>query len=268
MGRIKRGIMSMVRNRGSFVSKTTDPARLKSFFRSVQPVTTNVPLIRIGGEGDGGYLVPDDFEGVKTCFSPGVSDVANFELNLADRGISCFLADASVEAPPLTHPRFDFEKKFLGAHTQDIFLSLSDWVAAKSPTDRDMILQMDIEGAEYEVLYATSEELLGRFRIIVIEFHDLDRLIDAFSFEYLRLTFEKLTRQFDVVHLHPNNNGRLVQYGRFFIPPILEATFLRRDRSSSRLPRTDFPHPLDHANNVDNKRGDLALPACWFHDEH
>ena len=146
----------MVRNRGSFVSKTTDPARLKSFFRSVQPVTTNVPLIRIGGEGDGGYLVPDDFEGVKTCFSPGVSDVANFELNLADRGISCFLADASVEAPPLIHPRFDFEKKFLGAHTQDIFLSLSDWVAAKSPTDRDMILQMDIEGAEYEVLYATE----------------------------------------------------------------------------------------------------------------
>jgi hypothetical protein len=31
---------------------------------------------------------------------------------------------------------------------------------------------------------------------------------------------------------------------------------------------TDFPHPLDHANNIDNKRGDLALPACWFHDEH
>ena len=27
----------------------------------------------IGGAGDGGYLVPDDLDGIEYCFSPGVN---------------------------------------------------------------------------------------------------------------------------------------------------------------------------------------------------
>lgn len=49
----------------------------------VRPVHTGYDLVRIGGEGDGGYLVPDDFEGMKTCFSPGVSFVSDFEEHIA-----------------------------------------------------------------------------------------------------------------------------------------------------------------------------------------
>jgi hypothetical protein len=40
---------------------------------------TDVPLIRLGADGDGGYLVPDDLEDVAACFSPGVDDRASFE---------------------------------------------------------------------------------------------------------------------------------------------------------------------------------------------
>lgn len=266
MRAIKRALTSMLRNHGVFASPTTDPGRLKGFFHLMRPVATEIPLIRLGGEGDGGYLVPDDFEGVKACFSPGVSSVADFEVSLASRGISCFLADASVEGPPWPHPLFNFEKKFLGARTQGEFVSLQDWVESKAPNDADMVLQMDIEGAEYEVLSAASDELLSRFRMIVIEFHHLDRLCDAFAFDYLRLTFERLTRQFDLVHIHPNNSRYLIHYRGVSIPPVIEVTFLRRDRSRQRGPRTDFPHALDRANV--RKRGDLPLPTCWWRDEH
>ncbi len=40
----------------------------------------------MGGENDGGYLVPDDLEGIEYCFSPGVSNIATFELDCLNRG--------------------------------------------------------------------------------------------------------------------------------------------------------------------------------------
>lgn len=64
--------------------------KLQEFLGAVRPKKTNHLLIRIGGEGDGGYLVPDDLGGINSCFSPGVSFVADFELALAQGGGSVF----------------------------------------------------------------------------------------------------------------------------------------------------------------------------------
>ena len=66
-------------NRGYRLSKTTHIERLKDFLQAVYPLVTEHPLIRIGSPGDGGYLVPNDLEGISTCFSPGVSETADFE---------------------------------------------------------------------------------------------------------------------------------------------------------------------------------------------
>jgi hypothetical protein len=45
---------------------------LKSFFGLINPVITVKELIRIGGDADGGYLVPNDLEDLSGCFSPGL----------------------------------------------------------------------------------------------------------------------------------------------------------------------------------------------------
>ena len=91
------------------VARTT-PKGLKSSKANVErvlkflhPVASPQPTIRLGPTGDGGYVTPDDLEGIVGCFSPGVSDQAGFELALADKGIRCFLADASVEQAPVNH---------------------------------------------------------------------------------------------------------------------------------------------------------------------
>lgn len=76
----------------------------------LKPIKTNHELIRIGGDGDGGYLIPNDLVGIDSCFSPGVSSVADFENDLTKKGIKCFLADFSVDAPPIKNKLFDFEK--------------------------------------------------------------------------------------------------------------------------------------------------------------
>jgi hypothetical protein len=265
MRAVKRFLKSQLREFGAAVSPTTDPKKLRAFFDMVRPRHTGHELIRMGGDGDGGYLVPDDLEGIRTCFSPGVSLVADFELECARRAMSCFLADASVEAPPIAHPMFHFEKKFLGSRTHGDVVTLGDWVDDNRPGETDMILQMDIEGAEYDVLYESSDALLSRFRIIIVEFHKMDELADSFGFEFLRLTFEKLTRNFVVAHMHPNNSQHPVRYGSFTIPPVIEATFLRKDRATRLADRQDFPHALDRA--CVGKRPDLVLPGCWYSGE-
>jgi hypothetical protein len=232
------------------------------FLKLIRPVDTNHPLIRLGGEGDGGYLAPDDLEGIDACFSPGVASTADFELHLAQRRIPCFMADYSVDGLPVQHPLFRFEKKFLGPTNDGIFMTLGDWVLRNSPNSTDMILQMDIEGSEYPVILETDPAILQRFRIIVGEFHNLEELWHPKGLDLIRLAFLKLLRYFEIVHIHPNNMGRAIANQGITIPPLMEFTFLRKDRIATSRPTTRFPHPLDR-QNVPHKPN-FPLPECWW----
>ena len=234
---------------------------LQAFFDSVKPVRTNLALLRIGGETDGGYLVPDDLEGISTCFSPGVAATANFELELAGRGIRSYMADYSVEEEPIKNPLFHFEKKYLGTRNDAVYTTLDAWVQKNAPPEGDLLLQMDIEGAEYAVLLDAAPSTLARFRILVVEFHGLEQLIQQKGFELINQAFEKLLRDFEVLHIHPNNCLKTFSYLGFEIPPVLEFTFCRKDRIQERTPATQFPHPLDRTNVPEF--ADYALPACW-----
>ena len=138
---------------------------LRRFLDTVRPQRTNHDLIRIGGESDGGYLVPNDLEGIEVCFSPGVAHTATFESELAARGLQCFMADYSVDESPIENPLFHFEKKYLGAVNDAVYMTLDSWVERKAAGEGDLILQMDIEGGEYSVLHSVSESVLQRFRL-------------------------------------------------------------------------------------------------------
>ena len=71
-----------------------------------------------------------------------------------------------------------FEKKWLDINEREDSISLENWVNKYiSDSSLDLILQMDIEGAEYRNLLSTSKSLLNRFRILVIEFHDFSELL-------------------------------------------------------------------------------------------
>jgi hypothetical protein len=258
---IQQHILQFLVSRGFYVSRTTEASRLKQFVKQLAPRNSSKPLIRLGGAGDGGYLVPDDFDGIGACFSPGVSAIANFELAMAEKDIPSYMADYSVDGPPLKHPSFDFEKKFLGVTNDDIYITLGDWIARKAQNPFDLILQMDIEGAEYAVLLDVPEEVLRRFRILVIEFHGLNRLAANAGFELIEAVFIRLAKHFDIVHIHPNNCSTVLKYGEVEIPSVMEFTFLRKDRNEAVGHAAEFPHVLDEKNMSD--RPDVVLPGCW-----
>lgn len=240
-----------------------DFKNLRSLIRKLQPQDCGKNLIRIGPAGDGGYLVPDDLEGVGYCFSPGVGTKSEFENQLAERGIHSFLADYSVDEPAILRPEFTFDKKFLGSRNNEQLITLASW-KKKYIEDYtgDLILQMDIQGAEYEVILNTPDELLNQFRILVIEFHHFQRLFDPFCFELFSSCFEKLLASFHVVHIHPNNGGGLVRIGDIEIPRLIEFTFLNKKRGDAVKPVRTFPNRLDARNAPGRK--DFPLPKCWY----
>ena len=250
------------------------PRDIAAALEILRPRPAPRPLVRIGPGSDGAYLLPDDFEGVTACFSPGVNDRKGFEDHLTDRyGIAAHMCDRSSSAETLRTPLRDglqtFERLWLDTTGGEDAVSLPDWVARHAPDPAgDLILQMDIEGAEYRNLLATPRAVLRRFRIIALELHGLRRLDDvAVLRDVVGPVLAKIGRDFLCVHAHPNNAGGLKRLAgvNASVPGLLEATFLRRDRftddAAGDVP-VSLPHRLDIPANMPG-RPPVFLDDSW-----
>lgn len=246
---------------GADVVKRARASEINELIRALHPVDPGRELVRLGPDGDGGYLLPDDLEGIKYGFSPGVSTESRFEADLASRGLRVYLADFSVDQPAESHPNFVFDKKYVGSLSNETFMTLDEWKDSKLPGYQDdLLLQMDIEGAEFETLLAASSKLLEQFRIMIIEFHYLQELFNKPFFVLTSRVFQKLLQTHSVVHIHPNNCCGSIKSKGLQIPRVAEFTFYRNDRFQRNAYQQTFPHPLDRDNT---RKRSLTLPDCW-----
>ena len=256
-----RALQGALVRTGMWIERASVIDDVRQLVEALRVVPSPRPLVRIGSTLDGGYLVPDDLDGIAACISPGVSTEVGFDLDLAERGIDIFMADASVAGPPVSHPRFHFTRKFLDTFDSDTTVTLDDFVRDVAP-GKDLILEMDIEGAEWRVFHSLSAETLQRFRIMAVEFHDMVNLFSHFGFREIAAVFRKILATHAVVHIHPNNVTGPVECGGLSVPSLLEFTFHRRDRGTFAPGPLAFPHPLD-APCVAGLP-DYPLPACWY----
>lgn len=246
---------------------------LLSVFETLKPQRSATPLMRIGGDADGSYLVPDILNGVSACFSPGVNSIKHFEDALADgygiRSHMCdFTCDVGDLETPLKAGLQTFEKKWLDPTSGDDSVALQDWVSSREPAG-DLILQMDIEGAEYRNLLATPDETMSRFRVVVLELHSLQRMLDrAVMSRAVAPLVEKTSAQFIAVHAHPNNCcGDFALPGTDIrVPRVLELTLVRRDWFRPAAGPALLPHPHDVGRNV-RRRAPLFLGDAWCDGE-
>jgi hypothetical protein len=242
------------------------PPDIRDALGFLRPKPSPWSLVRLGGSTDGAYLVPDALDGVVACLSPGVRNSKKFEDQLAtEHGIRSHLLDFSSDLEKFSTPVIKgmqtFTKKWLGPSSNATTVTMAQWIRKfeAEPND-DLMLQIDIEGAEWAILGAIDLEVLKRFRIIVIELHKLDdiftnpSLFDAKAVSALK----NLQKIFTVIHAHPNNccgtSGNLFGSG-MRIPRTLELTMVRTDFLEKALekgvPRQpELPHPLDIGRNV------------------
>lgn len=242
----------------------TSKCKIELLIEKLYPYKVDTDLIRIGPKGDGGYLVPNDLEGIIACFSPGVDLTSGFEEDCFNLGMQIFLADRSIEKPNLnlSSDKYNFLCKYVGWTNNEDFITIDEWVnSAEIDKNSDLLLQMDIEGAEYFTVLNMSDSILNRFRIIIIEFHQLHNLWNSGFYTLAIEVFNKILQTHTCVHIHPNNNKGIDSQLGIEIPRLAEFTFLRNDRILNKEYQNEFPNKLD----VDNtNKAHIFLPQNWY----
>lgn len=231
----------------------------------LRPQSTGHELIRIGGANDGGYLVPADLNGVGACLSAGVSNPATFELDLAERfRIPSLMTDGTVARSPIDHPMLSFTRRNIGWPNSDSEVTLERWVeeADAEHSGQDYLLQIDIEGAEYEAFTIVPREVLQRFRIIVVEYHKVQTAMRGVAKGFFLGMLRKLSDDFAVAHIHPNNCCGVVDVEGIAVPKVLEVTYIRRDRLQPGGARPGPRPDLDQCNL--KSKPDIQLADIWW----
>ena len=220
-------------------------------------------LIRVGSKNDGGYLLPDILDEIDYCFSPGVGNTYEFEKDLRKKNINLFLIDGSVEKNNINLDKFDFLKKRLSSKNNNNEITLENWMSIKlNNNNRNLLLQMDIEGSEYEVINSTSSEYLKLFKILIIEFHYFEKLTNKLNYNIFSNCIKKILENFEIAHIHPNNcNGTFNLFDEK-IPTAIEVTFLRKDLCKKKENIKILPHKYDQKNVINLP--EVKLSKRWY----
>ena len=100
--------------------------------------------------------------------------------------------------------------------------------------------------------------------MMIVEFHDLERLFDRKMLPLLHAVFAKLGREFSIAHVHPNNCRSVVSRDGIHVPRVIEVSFVRNDRIASIASDqpVSLPHPLDEL--CCPERRDVVMPDAWW----
>jgi hypothetical protein len=254
----------------NFFLESENKLNYKDFINTIQKLKIkkiNIPLIRLGPNRDGGYLVPDCLQDCKYLFSIGVGSVSDFEMDFINWGQKspdynihndrqAFLLDKleyTDQNYALSNERLfkNFENKWLGTKNDDSTITLDNFVNSKEHIingNKNLVLQMDIEANEYVTILATSDKTLLRFKILVIEFHYLHYLNNRVFSILFNSFIDKILENFILCHLHPNNGRSVINIHGVRIPKLLEATFIRKDQCKLIEGEPEIPHSFDRKN--------------------
>ena len=187
-------------------------------------------FVRSGRDYDGGYIMLDDFHAGNIAYSFGISDDVSWDRDVASRGCDVFMYDHTIDGLPEENPRFHWSKLGIGdgSGKDDRLKTLEELISRNGHEDkRDMILKMDVEGAEWGFLDSVKPETLAQFSQIIFELHDITRNPD--SDRVLRV-LRKLNKTHQLVHIHPNNARDHITIGGKNFSALIEVLYVLRDK--------------------------------------
>ena len=246
-----------------------DPRNLLAL---IKPMTmVDAACRRYGKHNDGGYIMPVPRREDSVAYSFGIKDDVSWDLAMADLGISIFQYDHTISHLPVTHPLFHFFRTGVGPVTSpnENLMSIDDMLAANGHRDHgNIIMKMDIQGAEWPSLNSLETETFLLFSIIVIEIHHLSRYaLDQNFCATVNAVLGRINRSHQCVHVHANNYSPATFVDGILIPGVFELTYIRRDLTTFNTSYATYPLAIDQPNNA--SLPDLFLGACglWNVDE-
>ena len=177
-----------------------------------------------------GYIMLDDFQG-GIAYSFGIGDDISWDKDMASRGYDVYMYDHTIDRLPESNSRFHWYKQGIGdgSGQDDRLKTLEEYIIHNGHENKqDMILKMDVEGAEWGFLDCVKPETLTRFKQITFELHGL--LSGKYPFSQIVGLLGKLNRTHQLIHLHPCNWGlSYFSWGNKNWFSVMEASYVRRD---------------------------------------
>jgi hypothetical protein len=179
-----------------------------------------------------------DFKKTEYLISGGIENNNSFEVTLAKSGVKGIQVDNSITTPPVIHKNLTFLKGTLGLGEEESF-SINRYMNERNFSN--VVLKLDIEGAEYEVINGISLDNLKKIHCLIVEFHNLDSICTDTFWNQIQSLLIKLKR----VELYPcfvsaNNvtSGEIL--GGTLIPRNIEVTFTRKSNLKRRFSFSDL----------------------------
>ena len=185
---------------------------------------------RIGRIGDGGYIMLEDFLDGNIAYSFGISNEISWDEDIASHGYEVFMYDHTISNLPRESEKLHwFPIGIIGKNKDNTNLMSLDEILKKNghAEENNMILKMDVEGAEWDVLKEISSDILIRFDQMVFEFHDV---YNRENYDLIRYCLEKLNKTHQAIHIHPNNYGNCVWVDGKAYPDALEVSYVKKGK--------------------------------------
>jgi hypothetical protein len=224
-------------------------------------IPADVELVRVGNNTtDGGYVIPESLvDSVDGLLSLGLGDDWSFDDHFHQLNPDCVVHayDSTITPDQFDHNLLtQYNKTFKGnvrhfcenIGKQFIKPDFTELTTAIERLGKDNIfIKMDIEGGEYTL---TKDICSHRSTIagLVVEYHGAASTSKHCFLEELPV----LTEYYQVVHVHANNSGPIING----FPDYLEISFMRKDLCLSNQLR--FSTYIDH----------LDRPCSIFCDDY
>ena len=246
---------------GYEIRRSTPPDQFIGLVQDLWPLESNFELIRIGGDSDGAYLIPNCLQGDEVLISPGVGASTRFERDLFQKfGINSILIDPTVSSPEGLPSSFVFLDKYLSTYKDENKVRLED-LFDEYVSQGKAIIQMDIEGAEYGILSSVDNSVFEKTNILVVEFHQLNLWTNLIYFEQIVApVFRRLFSFFFPVHLKSNSASELFPYKKYHFSDSIELTFLSKRLSAPGKRVAHLPHILDVPNKAEARLRSFPRP--------
>lgn len=213
------------------------------------PVSTTVEKKRFGPVNDGGYVILNKSFGEVAVFGYGVGHDATFEGQIAESlGCKAYVFDHTLgDKIPELYPNTTFVPEGITGSSENSNLKMfSTHLNKLVGPEGDVLLKIDVEGAEWDVL---ANDVFDRVTQLVIELHDLEddtqRKIELIT---------KIRKNFDLVHIHGVNchNQPIFFVDRLVrIPRYIECVFIRKGLVDVVPCNENYPTPLDAKSRLD-----------------
>ena len=154
----------------------------EALFAELQPITlSNCDLQRFGGPNDGGYLMCANLLGTPAAaYSYGIGGEDEWGCEVSNRlGVAVHEYDCFEKQRPMCEAwNLAFHDECVGPTTATIesrpYDTIVNQIARNGHAGTTLLLKMDVEGAEWDSLLTTPDDVLAHMDQVAIEFHGTD----------------------------------------------------------------------------------------------